>query len=144
MPSNQPETPTPDALDAAVEEARERVGHWITRGYADLSSYEHAAINALVAAVEASAVARERQRECVWTQRGTASWNTQCGEYIIATFRSARCDECGGRVRVVDPAPMRTDGRCTGCDRLATREADGGHWCEACWGRSSAFRAGEG
>ena len=60
-------------------------------------------VDALIAAVEARAVARERGRECAWTQRGTASWDTQCGEYIIAAFRSKRCDNCGGRVRVDAP-----------------------------------------
>jgi hypothetical protein len=102
MPSNQPETPTPDALDAAVEEA---VQSTLSRFYPrrERQKFRNACLLPLIAAVEARAVARERGRECVWTQRGTASWDTQCGEYIIATFRSARCDECGGRVRVAAP-----------------------------------------
>jgi hypothetical protein len=95
------ETETPDhALDAAVEEAVEVVE--------SLFRYdgrpEQRAVRDLIAAVEARAVARDRRRECAWTQRGTASWDTQCGEYIIATFRSKRCDNCGGRVRVDAPA----------------------------------------
>jgi hypothetical protein len=124
MPSNQPETPTTDALDAAVA----RFNAWsfcrtlLMQGTAiqqdadvgKYPTYEHQSarvdeaareraevLDAVVAAVEARAVARERGRECAWTQRGTASWDTQCGEYIIATFWSKRCDECGGRVRVV-------------------------------------------
>jgi hypothetical protein len=113
MPSNQPETPTPDALDAAVgsfvKQLRSQVA--CIEDCADLDIAvvmgqrdEHERlVQALIAAVEARAVARERARECAWTQRGTASWDTQCGEYIIATFRSKRCDNCGGRVRVDAP-----------------------------------------
>jgi hypothetical protein len=103
------ETPTPDALDAAVEEARERVGHWITRGYADLSSYEHAAIDALVAAVEARAVARERARECVWVKSreheyADTEFRSSCGAWCNEHWYDENivcCYKCGGRVRVV-------------------------------------------
>jgi hypothetical protein len=90
--------------DAAVEEARERVGHWITRGYADLSRYEHAAIDALITAVEARAVARERGRECVWTAEKRpmsmsltgVAYRTCTGKVML--LPTEFCPSCGGRL----------------------------------------------
>jgi hypothetical protein len=103
MPSNQPETPTPDALDAAVEEAVEVVE--------SLFRYdgrpEQRAVRDLVAAVEARAVARERGRECVWTPAKSGVKNrkvTGCHNIITCDYPiTVRCDFCGGRVRVAAP-----------------------------------------
>jgi hypothetical protein len=105
MPSNQPETPTPDALDAAVEREVER----IARDAFDYSC-QSLDFNALIAAVEARAVARAMARECVWTRKSTALSRTldgylyhPCGgnKYRLQA-NTAHCEYCGGRVRVVD------------------------------------------
>jgi hypothetical protein len=102
MPSNQPETPSTDALDAAVEEAVEVVE--------SLFRYdgrpEQRAVRDLVAAVEARAVARERGRECVWTaEKRPMSMSLTGVAYRICTGKvmllpTEFCPSCGGRVRV--------------------------------------------
>jgi hypothetical protein len=96
----QPETPTPDALDAGVEEAARKVSCEYPSGF------YAGHIAALIAAVEARAVARERARECVWTRTATQSqgywlYRTSCGgSGGIGDGTPNYCDNCGGRVRV--------------------------------------------
>ena len=110
MPSNQPETPTPDALDAAVEEARARVRDWTPhdgdRGWLPTTNgIVDADLAALIAAVEARAVARA-ERVCEWRREPYHE-----GYYIVAAceghtammrldIRFVFCPVCGGRVRV--------------------------------------------
>jgi hypothetical protein len=104
MPSNQPETPTPDALDAAVEEAMWQV----VRQYP--ASYDGDLVYALIAAVEARAVARERARECAWryVEEDIGLWGGACGtewQFLAdgpADNKMNHCPQCGGRVRVVE------------------------------------------
>jgi hypothetical protein len=108
MPSNQPETPTPDALDAAVEEARMNVVAWGPDPARDSRSVAMGEeMDALIAAVEARAVARERGRECVWTPAKSGVKNrkvTGCHNIITCDYPiTVRCDFCGGRVRVDAP-----------------------------------------
>jgi hypothetical protein len=107
MPSNQPETPTTDALDAAVEALLAAIPGPPPNEAWDLRE----PIAALIAAVEARAVARERARECVWTRKSTALSRTldgylyhPCGgnKYRLQA-NTAHCEYCGGRVRVAAP-----------------------------------------
>jgi hypothetical protein len=114
MPSNQPETTTPDALDAAVAKARNallvscgkfRNAHNILE-LVETSKVVEDATAALVAAVEARAVARERGRECVWTENERTvdtvwEYRTACGGGSDDTGGDY-CQHCGGRVRVVE------------------------------------------
>jgi hypothetical protein len=106
MPSNQPETPTPDALDAAVEEA---VQSTLSRFYPrrERQKFRNACLLPLIAAVEARAVARERGRECAWTPAKSGVKNrkvTGCHNIITCDYPiTVRCDFCGGRVRVAAP-----------------------------------------
>ena len=110
MPSNQPETPTTDALDAAVEKARVRVrdvvvAWWDSNRVPETRVAE--AERALVAAVEARAVARA-ERVCVWsaiTAHSIETWESGCGVVTHSTSKPAPrfCQHCGGRVRVDAP-----------------------------------------
>jgi len=103
--------PTTDALDAAVAEARNallvRVGKFRNaRNILELVETSKAvedATAALIAAVEARAVARERARECVWMldPMNTLRWRTDCGRIERLANDHPDCDHCGGRVRVV-------------------------------------------
>jgi Lar family restriction alleviation protein len=101
----QPETPTPDALDAAVDRQYNELRDMIGCGdsYTDQRVVE-ATITALVTAVEARAVARERARECAWTPAKSGVKNrkvTGCHNIITCDYPiTVRCDFCGGRVRV--------------------------------------------
>jgi hypothetical protein len=105
------ETPA-DALDAAVEEARMNVVAWGPDPARDSRSVAMGEeVDALIAAVEARAVARERARECVWTRKSTALSRTLDG-YLYhpcggnkhrLQANVSHCEYCGGRVRVAAP-----------------------------------------
>jgi hypothetical protein len=107
-------TPTADALDAAVESSRRLLVYVVENGTTPVSlTYTELAgrIAALVAAVEARAVARVMARECVWTKPMPDSdpdlYLTCDGEEVFSVGEESgdvgpRCYKCGGRVRVVE------------------------------------------
>jgi hypothetical protein len=97
----QPETPSADALDAAVEEAKKELLFWV--GFAGSNGYVK--VDALVAAVEARAVARA-ERVCAWEEGEARHYATECGEALsfggppLENPPEKFCSFCGGRVRV--------------------------------------------
>ena len=112
MPSNQPETPTTDALDAAVESSRRLLVYVVENGTTPVAlTYTELAgrIAALVAAVEARAVART-ERVCEWRisteEDGSQGWDTGCDSFVAPrSYEKVEkghpyCQRCGGRVRV--------------------------------------------
>jgi hypothetical protein len=96
------ETPTPDALDAAVDRQYNELRDMIGCGdsYTDQRVVE-ATITDLVTAVEARAVARA-ERVCEWRIRHD-HWALGCQPERRNVFeRHDYCGYCGGRVRVVE------------------------------------------
>ena len=105
-----PTTPATDALGAAVEEARDvlllrQVDYrQAAKGYevSGASRSLSAATDALVAAVEARAVARA-ERVCEWEYNAAdgPSYQFKCGGAQYRLGIPNYCPDCGGRVRVV-------------------------------------------
>jgi hypothetical protein len=110
MPSNQHETPSADALDAAVDRQYNELRDMIGCGdsYTDQRVVE-ATITDLVTAVEARAVARA-ERVCEWryVEEDIGLWGGACGtewQFLAdgpADNKMNHCPHCGGRVRVVE------------------------------------------
>jgi hypothetical protein len=110
-----PTTPTPDALDAAVEEARVALcieqGHYRRAKARDemAASWELTEkLRLYEVALEARAVARVSQRECVWREKvdeDHAQFICGCGGVLWMMALPVKslnfCPACGGKVRVV-------------------------------------------